>query len=86
MSRTIKTLSLSLFTLLMLASPALAAGSTDNGEGLVGETNDKIITFFSLGMIVFFVAFVIVASWIQGRLEKRKEARKAARMRARTGW
>ena len=28
----------------------------------MGETNDRIITFFSLGMIVFFTVFVIVAS------------------------
>ena len=68
---------------LALAAPAFAS---DNGEGLVGETNDRIITFFSLGMIVFFTLFVIVASAIQGRLEKRKDERKAVELRKRVGW
>ena len=69
-------------------SLALAAlrSPRDNGEGLVGETDDRIITFFSLGMIVFFTVFVIVASAIQGRLEKRKDERKAVELRKRVGW
>jgi hypothetical protein len=83
MRRTITTLSLALVAALALAAPALA---NDNGEGLVGETNDKIITFFSLGIMVFFVAVIIVGSAIQGRLDKRKDAKKAARLRGRTGW
>jgi uncharacterized protein HemY len=68
---------------LALAAPALAH---DNGEGLVGETDDKIITFSSFGVIVFFVVLVIVLSAIQGWLEKRKEERKAAELRQRIGW
>ena len=66
-----------------LAAPA-AAG--DNGEGLVGETDDRIITFFSLGMVVFFTLLVILLSAIQRRLEKRKEEEKAAALRQRIGW
>ena len=73
------TLALSLF----LAAPAFAH---DNGEGLAGETDDKVVTFFSLGVMLFFVAFVILASAVQGRLEKRKDARKAAHARERVGW
>jgi hypothetical protein len=72
-----------LVTLLLTARPAFAS---DNGEGVVGETNDKIITFFSLGLVVFFTVLVIVASAIQGRLEKRKEERKATELRRRVGW
>ena len=68
---------------LALASPALAA---KNGEGLVGETNDKVVTFFCLGVVLFFVLLVIVGSLIQGRLDRRKNAKKAARMRQRVGW
>jgi|tagenome__1003787_1003787.scaffolds.fasta_scaffold14769090_1 hypothetical protein len=83
MRRTITTLSLALVAVLALAAPALA---NDNGEGLVGETNDKIVTFFSMGLIVFFVAVVVIGSAIQGALDKRKDARKAARLRGRTGW
>ncbi len=68
---------------LALAAPARAH---DNGEGLVGETDDRIITFFSLGVVLFFFLVVCLGSFIQGRLEKRKEARKAADLRSRVGW
>jgi hypothetical protein len=68
---------------LALAAPAFAG---DNGEGLWGETDDRIVTFFSLGVVVFFTLFVIVASTIQGRLEKRKDERKAVELRKRVGW
>ena len=68
----------------LLAEITLIA--SDNGEGLVGETNDKIITFFSLGLVVFFTLLVIVLSVIQSRLERRKELRKAAELRRRVGW
>ena len=67
---------------LALAAPAFA----DKGEGLVGETNDKVVTFFCLGVLLFFVLLVIVGSTIQGALEKRKDAKKAAAMRSRVGW
>jgi hypothetical protein len=60
--------------------------ATDNGEGLVGETNDKIITFFSLGLVVFFTLVVILGSAAQAGLERRKEARKAADLRRTVGW
>jgi hypothetical protein len=85
MRRTAQTLALSLVSLMLLAAPAFA-DAIDNGEGLVGETNDKIITFFSLGVILFFTIFVILMSMLQGALEKRKAARKAAHMRGRIGW
>jgi hypothetical protein len=72
-----------LATSLVLAAPALAG---DNGEGLVGETDDRIVTFASLGVVVFFAVFVIVASAIMGRLDKRKDERKAVELRKRVGW
>jgi hypothetical protein len=68
---------------LIAATPALAA---DNGEGLLGETDDKVVTFFSLGVLVFFVLAVIVGSALQGFLEKRKDARKAVELRRRIDW
>ena len=68
----------------LLVALTLIAG--DNGEGIVGETDDKIITFFSLGLVVFFTTLVIVLSWLQGKLEQRKEERKAAELRRRVGW
>ena len=67
---------------LVVVAPALAK----NGEGLVGETNDKVITMFCLGLVIFFTLVVILGTLIQSRLEKRKEAHKAARMRQRVGW
>jgi hypothetical protein len=75
--------SLALTAWLVYAVPALAH---DNGEGLVGETDDKIITFFSLGVVVFFAVLVSVLSWLQSTLEKRKEQRKATAVRDIVGW
>jgi len=66
--------------------PAASAYAGDNGEGLWGETDDRIITFFSLGVVIFFTVFVILASWLQGALERRKEQRKAVELRKRVGW
>jgi hypothetical protein len=60
--------------------------ASDNGEGLYGQTDDKIITFFSLGVVIFFVVAVILLSVLQARLERRKEERKAAELRRRVGW
>ena len=70
--------------MLALAAPAFAA--SDDGEGLVGETNDKIVTFVSLGVLLFFVLVIVLGTVIQRRLEKRKDAAKAARLRSRIGW
>jgi hypothetical protein len=75
--------------LLVLATwliPAATAFAGDNGEGLYGETDDKIVTFFSLGVVVFFAVFVILASWLQAVLDRRKEQRKAVELRKRVGW
>jgi hypothetical protein len=69
---------------LVLAAPGLAA--TQDGEGVVGETDDKIVTFVSLGVLIFFISFVVIATIIQSRMEKRKAAAKAARLQQRIGW
>jgi len=66
--------------------PAASAFAGDNGEGLYGETDDRIITFFSLGVVIFFAVFVVVASWIQAALDRRKQERKAVELRKRVGW
>jgi hypothetical protein len=70
-------------TWLLLAAPAFAG---DNGEGLVGETDDRIITFFCLGLIVAFSVLVTLLSVLQNALERRKEQRKAVELRKRVGW
>ncbi len=58
--------------LLVGAPSALAA----NGVGLAGPVTDKQVTFFCFGVIIFFAVLVIVASLIQGKLEKRKARRR----------
>jgi hypothetical protein len=64
----------------------------DGGEGLWGETNDKVITNAGFILIAFFPTLVLVLSLIQWRLDKRKDRRLAAarerRARAdmRGGW
>jgi len=73
-----------LLALAALASPALAAN--DNGEGLAGEVDDRIVTFFSLGVVAFFALFVVVMSVIGAKLEKRKREKKAGRLQQRIGW
>jgi hypothetical protein len=70
-------------TWLLLAAPAFAG---DNGEGLVGETDDRIITFFCLGLVVAFSVLVILLTAWQSSLERRKEERKASELRKRVGW
>jgi len=74
--------------LLVLAPAALAQEDdvTDNGEGLLGEVDDKIITFFSLGVVLFFTIVVILATLVQQRLDRRKDEKKASRVRQRIGW
>jgi hypothetical protein len=78
-----RALALSLFLTLVFAAPAMAG---DNGEGLAGETDDKVVTLFSLGVLVFFFLVVVIGSVIQGRLEKRKDEKKAHALRQREGW
>jgi hypothetical protein len=86
MGRTLlTTLLVALGLLLASAAPVLAQGG-DDGEGWVGEANDRIITFFSLGVIAFFPLVALILSLIQGALERRKERRKEASLRRRAGW
>ena len=73
-------------TCLFVLLPAAAAWGHDNGEGLIGETDDKIVTFFSLGVVVFFALVVVIGAALQSYLERRKEAQKALDLRRRVGW
>jgi hypothetical protein len=68
------TILLAAWVSMLIAAPAALA---DNGVGLAGPTDDKTVTFFCFGVIAFFAILPIVASLIQGKLEKRKEQRKA---------
>jgi hypothetical protein len=77
------------FLWLVLSSSAIAQNETepagDQGEGLAGETTDKVVTFFSLGVVVFFVLVVTLGTIAQILLERRKERRKASHFQ-RYGW
>lgn len=66
---------LAITAVLVTAAPVLAH---DGGEGLWGETNDRVVTNFGFGLIVFFPLFIFFVSLLQWRLEKRKDQRKAA--------
>ena len=55
--------------LLALAPAAFAA----DGIGIGGPTDDRKVTYWAFGVMVFFTVLVIVASLIQIRLESRKE-------------
>ena len=63
---------------LALGAPLALAGSHDGGEGLWGETDDKVVTNAGYILMVFFLLWISLMSFIQWRLDKRKDARKAA--------
>jgi tellurite resistance protein TehA-like permease len=54
----------------LLTEPALAVGG---GEGLYGKADDKVITNFGFGLMIFFTVLVVGLSIAQRQLEKRKE-------------
>jgi hypothetical protein len=87
-----RVLKTSILTLALLAVTAPAALAHDGGEGLWGETNDKVITNAGFILIAFFPLFILFASLLQWKLDKRKEARKratkarVARADVRGGW
>jgi hypothetical protein len=69
LSRLLLVLGAALGALLGSAPGALAA----DGIGIGGPTDDRKVTYWAFGVMVFFTLFVIVASLIQIRLESRKE-------------
>ena len=81
-NRTLIAALLALCASLVAAAPAMAKA----GEGLAGETNDRIVTFFCLGVLVFFVLVVVLGTIVQTRLEAKKDAEKKAKLRQRVGW
>ncbi len=54
---------------LVVAPAAMAA----DGVGLYGRTDDKVVTYFAFGVMIFFAVLVTVASIVQGRLDSRKD-------------
>jgi hypothetical protein len=71
-SRIARLLTVAAAAIAVLAAFAPAALAAD-GVGLWGPTNDKVVTYWGFGCIVFFAVLVTVLSLIQTRLENRKE-------------
>jgi membrane protease YdiL (CAAX protease family) len=83
---------LTLFIFALSAPVALAAGGHDGGEGLWGQTDDKVVTYAGFILIVGFPILILVLTLIQSALDRRKDRRlaaaKARKQRAdlRGGW
>jgi hypothetical protein len=56
---------------LALAAPAMAKG----GEGTYGKYDDKVVTNFGYGLMIFFTLLVVVLSIAQSLLERRKRSK-----------
>jgi hypothetical protein len=60
-------------TLLLVGAPS-AFAVTNNGEGIVGDTDDKTVSLTMFAVMAFFILVIIVFSLIQAWLEHRKHA------------
>ena len=78
MRRVPRALLLAILGLLVLAPAAVAGDNPTGGQGILGENNDKMITYASFIIIAVIPLFVWLMSRLQSRLEKRKAARKAS--------
>ena len=56
---------------LLLAAPAMAKG----GEGTYGHYDDKVVTNFGFGLMIFFTLLVTLLSVGQILLERRKRGK-----------
>lgn len=72
-------MTVSLTVLLGLALLAPAALAHDGGQGLYGETNDKVVTNAGFIVIAFIPLFIFVMSVLQWQLDKRKHRRMDAK-------
>lgn len=62
--------------LLALSPAGTALASAERvGQGWIADANDKVVTAFGLGLIVFFTLFVTAMSLAQAKLAKRKKAK-----------
>jgi hypothetical protein len=68
--RSVLTLIAALALSLVVAAPAMAA---KGGEGLYGKTDDKVVTNFGFGVMIFFTLLVVGLSIAQWQLDKRKQ-------------
>jgi hypothetical protein len=74
----LRTIVLTGLFLALMAPVALASEGHDGGEGLWGETNDKVITNAGFALIAGIPLLVLVLTLIQTALDRRKDRRLAA--------
>lgn len=67
-----RVIALAAAALLALAAMAPSAFAAD-GVGIWGPTDDRVVTYWGFGVLIFFAVLVTVLSLIQTRLENRKE-------------
>ena len=70
MARRITLLAATALALLFAFAPAAFAA---DGIGIGGPTDDRKVTYWAFGVMIFFTVLVIVLATIQMRLESRKE-------------
>ncbi len=63
---------------LLLAPAAIASDNPTGGQGLYGETDDKVVTYAAFILIAAVPLFLWLMTLLQKTLDKRKSARKAA--------
>ena len=92
MRRALHTLLLTALLLALTAPVAMAAEGHDGGEGLYGETSDKVVTNAGFIIIAAFPALIALLSILMHVLDSRKDRRKkaakarSARADMRGGW
>ena len=88
----LRTTVLTIVAFTLMAPAALASEGHDGGEGLWGETNDKVITNAGFVLIAGIPLMLLVFTLIQITLDRRKDRRLAserarkARADLRGGW
>jgi hypothetical protein len=88
----LRTTLLTIAAFALLAPAALASEGHDGGEGLWGETNDKVVTNAGFVIIAGIPLLILILTLIQTALDRRKDRRLAAakarraRQDLRGGW
>ena len=76
----------------LLLAPVALAGPHDGGEGLWGETDDKVVTYAGFILIAGIPILITILALIQMSLDRRKDRRleaakaRQARNDLRGGW
>ena len=71
-------LRIALLTVVAFALLAPAALAHDGGQGLYGETDDKVITMAGFVLIAGFPLLILILTLVQSSLDRRKDRRLAA--------